>query len=219
MDDAFSSSAASSRRTGTASLDNCKGEPGAPAIGAENLHSPRRHAVRCSMRLQKLDDFRSMVIRELTFDDVPFLREMLYAAMFWRPDAPQWPADWALAQPVLAIYHEGWGREGDSGLVAVDEDGSRVGAVWCRLFTEKQHGDGFIDESTPELAIAVAEGCRGRGIGRSLLEAMAEHMRMRGISRLVLSVDDDNPAKALYRRLDYVDYNPGDGKGRMTLEL
>ena len=160
-----------------------------------------------------------MVIRELGADDVAFLKEMLYAAMFWRPDDPAWPLEWVLAQPVLAMYHEEWGRGGDYGLVAVDDDGSRVGAAWCRLFTDEVHGDGYVDEATPELAVAVVANRRDQGLGLSLLESLAGEMRSRGVARLSLSVDADNPANALYLGLGYVDYQPGDGKERMVLEL
>lgn len=157
-------------------------------------------------------------IRDLGADEIGFLQEMLYVALDWRPDVELPAAEWVLAHPQVVVFHEGWGRAGDTALLA-EEDGRRVGLVWYRLFTEDVHGEGFVDERTPELAIAVVDGCRGRGIGGQLMTAAHERARRDGIDRLSLSVDADNPAKRLYRRVGYVDYEPDDGLGRMVLAL
>jgi GNAT superfamily N-acetyltransferase len=159
-----------------------------------------------------------MRIRELASEDHPFLREMLYAALAWQPN-PALPSFEAIIDhPQLAIFHAGWGREGDAGLVA-EEDGRRIGAVWWRFFTEAEHGEGFVDEDTPELAIAVVDGFRGRGVGRALMDAMHDLGRRRGVRRVSLSVDAENPAKRLYAALGYVDHEPEDDLGRMVLDL
>jgi GNAT superfamily N-acetyltransferase len=158
------------------------------------------------------------VIRDLGDDEVGFLREMLYAALDWRPDVELPPAEWVLAHPQVVVFHEDWGRPGDTALVA-EQDGRRVALVWYRLFKEEAHGEGFVDELTPELAIAVVDGFRGQGIGGELMAAAHERARRDGVERLSLSVDADNPAKRLYERLGYVEYEAADGLGRMVLEL
>ena len=145
---------------------------------------------------------------------------MLLAALFWR-ERRRWyrPAlPLVLLLPAVSMYYRGWGRPGDAGFVA-EEGGRPVGAVWYRLFTDEQHGDGYLDPETPELAVAVVQGLRGRGTGHRLMEALHEHARSAGLRRISLSVDADNPAKRLYASLGYVDHEPGDGKGRMVLDL
>jgi len=157
-------------------------------------------------------------IRDLRDDEVGFLKEMLYAALAWRPGVQLPPIEWVLAHPQVSVFHEGWGRAGDTALVA-EVDGRTIGLVWYRRFTDDAHGEGFVDEATPELAIAVVEGHRGRGVGRRLLLAAHDRARADGLARLSLSVDADNPAKRLYAAVGYRDHQPEDGLGRMIVEL
>lgn len=159
-----------------------------------------------------------MVIRDLRESEIAFLREMLFTALAWRPDVELPPLDWVLAHPQVEPFHRDWGRPGDVGLVAED-DGRLVGLVWYRLFTDDDHGEGYVDEQTPELAIAVREGSRGHGVGRRLMREAHERARVDGIERISLSVDSDNPARRLYESLGYAEYAPNDEKGRMILEL
>ena len=143
---------------------------------------------------------------------------MLWTALAWRPGVELPPREFVLAHPQVVVFHAGWGRAGDLGLVAED-DGEPIGLVWYRFFTEEAHGEGYVDEETPELAIAVRDGHRGRGVGAQLMEAIHARARADGVAQISLSVNLDNPARRLYERLGYVELEPGDEDGRMVLQL
>ena len=74
-----------------------------------------------------------------------------------------------LADDHLVRYVSGWGRPGDVGMIAEDKRSRPLGAAWFRLFSTDQPGYGFVDESIPEVSMAVRDDCRGRGIGTALL--------------------------------------------------
>jgi GNAT superfamily N-acetyltransferase len=158
-----------------------------------------------------------VAIRELRPDETAFLREMLYAAIAWNPERrlPP-PAAELLRLPQLTIFHEEWGRPGDTALVA-EEDGRLLGLAWYRFFTDAVHGEGYVDAQTPEVAVAVIEERRGSGLGTALMEAIHERARVDGVARISLSVDHDNPARRLYERLGYVEVAPADERMVLTL--
>jgi ribosomal protein S18 acetylase RimI-like enzyme len=135
-----------------------------------------------------------MVIRRGGPQDVRFLRDMLHHAYYWRerePDEGPGP---------VARYVKGWGRPGDTALIAV-EDGFPVGAAWYRLFRRDQPGYGFVDEETPELAIAVVPSRRGRGIGDALLKELYERAKQGGYTAVSLAAERDNaPLVAYYEQ-------------------
>ncbi len=134
---------------------------------------------------------RDVAVRRASRSDVPFLRDMLSHAYYWR---------WGGLDSIPSSrYVEGWGRPGDTGVVAVD-GAFRVGAAWYRLFRPDAPGYGFVDERTPELAIAVVPSRRGRGFGDELLSALLAHARDEGYEQVSLSVERNNPALKLYDR-------------------
>jgi ribosomal protein S18 acetylase RimI-like enzyme len=127
---------------------------------------------------------------------------MLVEAASWRPAPRKLSVSEAVANLSLARYVEGWGREGDRGLIA-EVDGAAVGASWWRFFSQRDHGYGFIEPAIPELSIAVVEEMRGRGVGTALLEALINQARLDRVPALSLSVEVDNAALRLYDRLGF----------------
>ena len=105
---------------------------------------------------------------------------MLHHAYYWKERAP----DVGPNPPPgpVQLYVKAWGRPGDAAVIAL-EDGFPVGAAWFRLFRESAPGYGFVDEHTPELAIAVVPNARGKGVGGELLDALLARAREDGLRR------------------------------------
>ena len=87
-------------------------------------------------------------------------------------------------------------------MIAETPAGGLAGAAWFRLFHAEDHSYGFVDKRTPELTIGVEPADRGLGIGRKLLEALADSARG-SYSTLSLSVEEDNAALHLYERVGF----------------
>jgi ribosomal protein S18 acetylase RimI-like enzyme len=158
-------------------------------------------------------------IRLATQADVPFLREMLYEAVCWRSLQPHPPREEVLAEPELAKLLSGWGRNGDTAVVAEWEDGAPIGAAWYRFWTTANHSYGFVDADTPELGIAVRQEMRQRGIGTALLTALLEQARRSTIAQISLSVEPENHSRRLYEKLGFKRVGTSGTSWTMLLKL
>ena len=139
----------------------------------------------------------AVVVRRGGAQDVRFLRDMLHHAYYWKerkPDAGPGP---------VQLYVKAWGRPGDTAVIAL-LDGFPVGAAWFRLFKATSAGFGFVDEQTPELAVAVVPNARGKGVGSALLVSLLDRARADGYDAVSLSVDRHNEgAIALYKQYGF----------------
>jgi ribosomal protein S18 acetylase RimI-like enzyme len=136
-----------------------------------------------------------VVVRRGGAQDVRFLRDMLHHAYYWKERAPE-----DTGPGPVALYVKAWGRPGDTAVIAID-GGFPAGAAWYRLFPRDRPGYGFVDERTPELAIAVVPNARGKGVGSALLGALLDRARVEGYGAISLSVDRNNAgAIELYER-------------------
>ena len=151
-------------------------------------------------------------VRPGTPDDLPFLREMLFEAAYWRPDQERPGLEVGLARPDLVYLLADWGRAGDAAVIAYTVENEPVGAAWYRFWGPEQHSYGYISPHIPELAIAVRADYRGLGIGHQLLTAILELAASQEIEQISLSVETQIPALKLYQQHGFapVRQNPGD---------
>ena len=159
-----------------------------------------------------------ITIRSAGANDLPIIQRTLFLALTWNGTPEGMTFERAMAHEYVSQYHSGWGRDGDVGVVA-EQEGEAIGASYGRLFTDEQHGHGYIDPQTPEIAIAVSPGHVGKGIGSQLLHALEDTYRGIGVARLSLSVELANRAMQLYQRFGYVEVDRDDDAARMVKDL
>ena len=135
-------------------------------------------------------------VRTAALADEPVLWTMLMHA------AHETSLDVVTSNPELARYVSDWGRDGDVGVVA-EQENLAVGAAWLRLWPQDSRGYGYVADEVPELAIAVVSESRGQGIGTALLSRLIQ-LATPQFSAISLSIRSDNPALRLYERLGFV---------------
>jgi GNAT superfamily N-acetyltransferase len=142
-------------------------------------------------------------IRPLVPDDEPFLWHMLYYAARMQEDGATSP-EAAKTNLDLNKYVEDWGRTTDLGVLALHPVHQQpIGAAWLRLLIGKQKTISYIDDQTPELAIALLPDYTGQGIGSQLLTYLLPAARQ-VYPAIVLSTRITNPARHLYERMGFV---------------
>ncbi len=142
-------------------------------------------------------------LRPVEPQDLAFLRKMLWEAAYWRDASTRTPVAGDLETPDLAYLLATWGRAGDVGVLAETKGRRALGAAWYRLWTEEQHSYGFVSPAIPELAVAVAAEARGLGVGTALVTELLRVAEESGVSGVSLSVEPENPARRLYKRLKF----------------
>ena len=145
-------------------------------------------------------------LRALETSDMPFLREMLYEAVYWRAiaNATNPPFEEGLTAVSTDVVNLGE-REGDAAVVAV-VDAHLAGAAWYRLYTEDTAIRGYINDTIPVLVMAVHEDYRRQGIGTRLIEWLIDHASTQHIQQISLMVSNDNHAMQLYRKCGFHEY-------------
>jgi ribosomal protein S18 acetylase RimI-like enzyme len=138
-------------------------------------------------------------IRPLTQEDEPFLWQMLYEAAHMAEEGES-TVEAVVNHPLIAKYVKDWGRASDMGFAAIAFNSSQpIGAAWLRLFTEDDKGFGWVDDTIPELAIAVLPEYTNQGVGTQLLASLLSAAKV-SYPAVSLSVRSSNRALNFYQR-------------------
>lgn len=144
------------------------------------------------MRLAPHDE---LTFRALTSKDQSQLWTWLHIALWDPPPAGLRPVA-VLETPGVRIYAEDWGKPSDVGVVA-QAAGVDAGACWMRLLPDGV-GLASIDDTTPQLGIALLSPYQHKGYGRALMEAALEAGKQAGYAQVSLTVHPQNPARRMY---------------------
>ena len=164
--------------------------------------------------MDKKDNKRQYVIRDLRHDEIGLLKDFLYEAIYV-PEGVKPPAKDIIELPELKLYIEEFGtRRGDHCLVA-DFGGKAAGAVWARIMDDY----GRVDDETPSIAISLYREYRGQGIGSRMMQEMLERLKAQGYKRASLSVQKANYAVKMYKKLGFAIVDENEEEYIMVCEL
>ena len=149
---------------------------------------------------ERLDIDTMLEHRSLTSEDQDQLWEWLHLSLWDPPPAAPRPRT-VLQNPEVRVYAEGWGRDGDVGVVGIVDE-VEIGACWMRPLLAEV-GLAWVDEQTPQLGIAVLPRHRRLGYGTRLLQAALAAASHAGFHQVSLTVHPANPAITLYERCGF----------------
>lgn len=150
-------------------------------------------------------------IRKILSAEYPLLEDIMYEAIYHPDPQNPYPKD-VIYYPQVRVYWDNWGNGKDDHCLLALIANKPIGAVWIRTFQGKIKGCGYIDEQTPEIAIALFKEYRNQGIGTELMQQMILLMKEERFKQVSLSITKGNPAIRLYERLGFkvIDENEED---------
>lgn len=138
------------------------------------------------------------IIREMKENEYYLLKDFLYEAIYI-PEGVCPPPRSVIELPELQVYISDFGKRKDDMAFIAEADGKPAGAVWVRIMNDYGH----IDDSTPSFSISLYKEYRNMGIGKALMEKMLHYLKLNGYEKASLSVQKENYALRLYRKLGF----------------
>ena len=137
-------------------------------------------------------------IRKLLMSERAVLDTFLYYAIFIPKGVAQLPFD-IIYQPDLQVYVKDFGEQKGDVCYVAECEGRIIGAVWVRIMNDYGH----VSDDMPSLAISLLPEYRNNGIGTALMKKMLSSLREFGYKGVSLSVQKQNYACSMYRKLGF----------------
>lgn len=137
-------------------------------------------------------------VREMKENEYYLLKDFLYEAIYI-PEGVCQPPRSVIELPELQVYISDFGKRKDDMAFIAEADGKPAGAVWVRIMNDYGH----IDDSTPSFSISLYKEYRNMGIGKALMEKMLHYLKLKGYEKASLSVQKENYALRLYKKLGF----------------
>jgi len=141
---------------------------------------------------------KDVMIRKLSAEERPLLKDFLYEAIFI-PEGVEAPPRDIVERPELRIYYDDFGAGPADHCLVAEADGRVVGAVWTRIM----HDYGYVDDETPSFAISLYKEYRGKGIGTALMRRMLGLLKEQGYKKVSLAVQKANYAVRMYKHVGF----------------
>ena len=137
-------------------------------------------------------------IRKMLPEEYPLLNAFLYQAIFI-PEGIAPPPYEIIFQPELQVYTRNFGESAHDRAFAALVNGRIIGAVWVRIMDDYGH----LDADTPSFAVSLYPEYSGHGIGTVLMQTMLTELRQAGYRQASLSVQKENYAVRMYKKLGF----------------
>jgi len=166
----------------------------------------------------KKEFMRNCTIREIRKEELSILEDLLYEAIYQPEGAALIPRE-ILTQPEIRVYIKDFTQKEDDYCLVAEINNAIVGAVWIRILADEVKGYGNIDNTTPEFAISLFKEYRNKGIGSLLMQKMILYMKEKGYKQTSLSVNKDNYAVRMYKKLGFEVIHENEEDCLMLLKL
>jgi len=121
--------------------------------------------------------------------------------------------------PKVRVYINDFGQKKDDYCLVADLNGQIIGAVWVRILADEIKGYGNVDDKTPEFAISLFKEYRKLGTGTLLMKKMISYLKGKDYKQTSLSVQKENYAAKMYKKLGFEIIGENDKDYLMLLKL